>query len=296
MWHAALGLAALGILLVAGPCAAVLAVGLKLSSPAPASIGSAPSTLPRAEAVEIRSGSGALVHGWWVPGTVPGGGAVVLVHGVWSNRLQMVPRAQVLHQHGFSVLLIDLQAHGESTGRRITFGKLEGLDEAAAVAFVRDRVPAERVGLIGVSLGGAAALLGPRTLPLEALVLESVYPDIDAALANRLRAGLGRVAGPLVTPLLTPAFEVLLPPILGVTPGELRPIDRVGSVRAPILILSGMEDDRTPPDETRALFDRASEPKQMWLVPGAAHVDLERHDPVAYWAHVLPFLQEHLQH
>ena len=295
MRRAIIGLVTLGSLLVAGLCAAVLFVGLKLSSPAPAVIGSAPPSLPGAEAVEIRSGSGALVHGWWVPGTVPGGGAVVLTHGVWSNRLQMVPRAQVLRQHGFSVLLIDLQGHGESTGRRITFGKLEGLDEAAAISLVRNKVPTERVGLIGVSLGGAAAVLGPGPLPIDALVLESVYLDIDAALANRLRAGLGRVAGPLFTPLLTPAFELLLPPILGVTPSELRPIDHVGAVKAPILLLSGTEDDRTPPDETRDLFDHAPEPKQLWLVPGAAHVDLERYNADAYWSHVLPFLQERLQ-
>ena len=53
---------------------------------------------------------------------------------------------------------------------------------------------------------------------MDALVLESVYPDIDAALSNRLRAGLGRVAGRLFTPLLTPMFELLLPPILSVIP------------------------------------------------------------------------------
>jgi len=68
-------------------------------------------------------------------------------------------------------------------------------------------------------------VLGPEPLEADALVLESVYPDIDAALANRLRAGLGRVAGPLLTPLLVPVFKLLLPPILGVTPDELRPID-----------------------------------------------------------------------
>ncbi len=116
----------------------------------------------------------------------------------------MVDRARVLHEHGFSVLLFDFQASGESSGHRITFGKLEGLDAAAAVAFVRDRRPGERVGVIGTSLGGSAALLGPTPLAVDALVLEAVYPDMDAALSTRLRVRLGRFAGPLFTPLLTP--------------------------------------------------------------------------------------------
>jgi fermentation-respiration switch protein FrsA (DUF1100 family) len=180
----------------------------------------------------------------------------------------MLPRAQVLHQNGFSVLLVDLQGHGDSPGRRITFGKLEGLDAAAAVQFVRGRLPSERIGIDGVSLGGAAALLGPKPLDVQALVLESVYPDIDAALANRLRTGLGRFVGPMLTPVLSPLFEWLLPPILGVQPSELRPIDHIGSATAPILLLSGSEDDRTPLPEARALFDAAPESKLFVAVSG----------------------------
>lgn len=283
------------VLLGTGLCAAVLAVGLMLSSPKPVAIGPPPASLPDAESVQITSLSGSVLHGWWVPGTVPGGGAVVLLHGVWENRLRMLPRAVILHQNDFSVLLVDLQAHGESPGRRVTFGKNEGLDAAAAVQFVRDRLPGERIGVIGVSLGGAATLLGPKPLDVQALVLESVYPDIDAALANRLRTGLGPVAGPLLTPILSPLFERLLPPILGVQPAELRPIDRIGSATAPILLLSGSEDDRTPLAEAQALFDAAPQPKRFVAVRGAAHVDLERFDRDAYWKQVLPFLDEALQ-
>jgi fermentation-respiration switch protein FrsA (DUF1100 family) len=207
----------------------------------------------------------------------------------------MVQRARVLNDHGFAVLLFDFQAHGDSLGSHITFGRLEAMDAAAAVRFVRDRLPTEKVGAIGVSLGGAAALLGPEPLPVDALVLESVYPDIDAALANRLRTGLGPVIGPLFTPLLTPIFELLLPPILGVRPDELRPIDRIGTATAPILVASGTADDRTSLIEAQALFDPAPEPKRFWAVEGAAHADLERYDPSHYWRIVLPFLTEHLQ-
>jgi fermentation-respiration switch protein FrsA (DUF1100 family) len=236
-----------------------------------------------------------LLQGWWVPGATFGEGAIVLMHGVRANRLQMAARARVLHQHGFSVLLFDFQAHGESLGRRITFGKLESLDAAAAVRFVRDKRPLDRIGVIGVSLGGAAALLGPEPLAVNALVLESVYPDIDSALSNRLRVNLGPVAGAIFTPLLTSTFRLLLPPILRAAPGELRPIDRIGTVRAPVLIASGASDGYTPLSEARALFERAAEPKQFWAVDGAAHVDLEQYDVARYWRVVLPFLNKYLR-
>lgn len=292
--RAAAGLALLGSSLAAGLCASVFAVGLSLSAPVPAVLGSPPAELPGAEAVRIPSASGSVLRGWWVPGG-PSGGGVVLLHGIRSNRLSLVRRARMLHEHGFAALLLDLQAHGESPGRRITFGRLEALDAAAAVAFVRERLPGERVGAIGVSLGGAAAVLGPAPLPVDALVLESVYPDIGAALAHRLRTALGPVAGPVFTPVLVPAFELLLPPVLGVRPDELRPADRIGAATAPLLVASGTADDRTPLAEARRLFERAPEPKVFWAVPGAGHVDLERHDPDAYRRVVLPFLVRHLR-
>ena len=285
----------LGALAVVGLCAAVLAVGLYLSSPAAADIGAPPAFLPGAESVSFPSGSGATVHGWFASGASPPGGAVLLLHGVRSNRREMTERARVLQQHGYAVLLIDLHAHGETGGRRITYGKLEAVDAAAALDWLRRRLPGTRVGAIGVSLGGAAALLGPEPLAVDALVLESVYPDIGAALSNRLRIGLGPWVGPLATPVLAPVFQTLLPPILGVRPAELRPIDRIAAIKSPLLLASGTIDERTPLAEAEALFARAPEPKQFWAVPGAAHVDLERFDPGAYWQHVLPFLDHALR-
>jgi pimeloyl-ACP methyl ester carboxylesterase len=134
--------------------AAAIVVGLRLSTPRPATVGAPPANLVRAEVVEIPSASGAVLRAWWVPADEPDAGAVVLLHGVWENRRRMLRRAEVLSAEGYAVLLPDLQAHGESNGWRITFGGLESRDAAAAVGFVRARLPGVRIGLIGVSLGG----------------------------------------------------------------------------------------------------------------------------------------------
>jgi fermentation-respiration switch protein FrsA (DUF1100 family) len=241
------------------------------------------------ETVVIPSASGTNLRGWFVHGR-PGGGAVVLMHGIKANRMSMVRRARLLRDNGFSVLLFDFRAHGESSGSRITLGHLEALDARAAVEFVRQRLPDERVGAIGASLGGAAALLGPGPLPVDALVLEAVYPDIETALANRLRLGLGPGLGRVVVPPLIPVFELFAPLAVGVWPSQLRPIDHIGEVTAPVFVIAGASDRRTTLAETRALFARAREPKFLWEVEAADHVDLEAFAPDAYRRHVLPFL------
>src|SRR5262245_42515110 len=93
---------ALGGLLVVG---AGIGAGFYLSSPAPAKIGAAPAG-SHGEEGTIASGSDANLRGWFIKGK-PGGGAVVLLHGVRGNRLAMLRRAALFSAEGFSVLLFD---------------------------------------------------------------------------------------------------------------------------------------------------------------------------------------------
>jgi hypothetical protein len=65
---------------IAGLCAAVIGVGLRLSAPAHTAIGAPPADL-NVEVVEFPSASGATIRGWFIAGQ-PGHGAVVLMHGV----------------------------------------------------------------------------------------------------------------------------------------------------------------------------------------------------------------------
>jgi fermentation-respiration switch protein FrsA (DUF1100 family) len=110
-----------------------------------------------------------------------------------------------------------------------------------------------------------------------------------------MRATLGPRLGPVAAPPLLWLFMRLLPPVLGIDPLTLRPIDRIAQARTPILVASGAEDHFTTIAEATALFDRAPVPKLFWAVPGARHVDLEAFGPAEYRRRVLPFLTQALQ-
>jgi alpha-beta hydrolase superfamily lysophospholipase len=225
------------------------------------------------------SESGARLAAWFVPGA-PGGGAILLLHAVRSNKHAMLPRARFLNAQGFAVLAIDLQAHGESEGERITFGYREAADVRAAVAKLRALAPGERVGVVGVSLGGAALALASPRPAVDAAVLESVYPTVEDAVANRLAIRFG-VLGPRLAPLLL----VQLEPRLGFAAAELRPIERVAALGCPLLVVQGTADRHATMADARRLFEAAAEPKTFYAVEGAGHVDLHAHAGAASARH-----------
>jgi uncharacterized protein len=239
------------------------------------------------EAVAIPSNSGAKLAGWYLPGA--GRGAVLLLHGVKSNRLVLVDRMRFLRDAGYSTLAIDFQAHGESSGRRITFGQLESLDARSALAWLRARLPRERVAALGISMGGAALLIG-QPIEADAVVIESVYPDFAAAISNRLALTLGPL-GRLFTPSVLAAMRV----VRGIDASKLRPIDGIGRLHRPILIMTGAEDQKTTVAESRALFAMANPPKSYWEAPGAGHFDLAAVGGLAYRERLLSFLNSTLR-
>ncbi len=215
---------------------------------------------------------------------------VLLLHGVRADRTQMLGRARSLSRLGYAVLLIDLPAHGESSGKRITFGAKEAAGVTAAVAFLRGKLPGERLGIIGVSLGAAATVLADLRPTPNAVVLESMYPTIEEAVAARLVMRLGSLGASLAPVLLWQ-----LPLRTGVSADGLRPIQRLQHLGAPVLVASGTEDRHTTWTETQRLFQSARQPKELWRVDGAAHVDLHAFQPYEYEHRVFGFLAKHLR-
>lgn len=285
--HIVLTLSLILSLLLLGLAAAWWAGGY-LSRPRQQAVGAPPQDLA-AETLRIATDDGWVI-GWLVPGQT-GAGVVLVMHGIGGNRNDLIARGRWLRRQGYGVLLLDLPSHGESSGGRVTYGWRESVGVKAALAELRRRFPEERIGVIGISLGAAALVYGqPRPAP-DAVVLESLYPDFESAIKNRLRLHLGP-AGPLLAPLLL----VQLPVRSGITADDLRPERFIAGLGAPLLIISGDQDSHATPADTQRLFAAAAEPKTLWLIPGAAHVDLYSHQGRTYEERVGGFLARHLRH
>jgi alpha-beta hydrolase superfamily lysophospholipase len=241
------------------------------------------------EDISLTSLSGSTLSGWHIQSNQKKG-VVILVHGIRANRTSMIERAKFLYDAGYSSVLIDLQAHGESTGDMITMGHLEKHDVKATIEYVKETHPLEPIGLIGVSLGGAAATLA-SPLNIDAVILESVYTDISQAIHNRVSIKLGPLSW-----LPAEILIVQIEPRIGVNIANLRPIDKIQSIASPVFIISGKNDLHTTEAESRSFFNEAKQPKELWLLDNAKHVNLYKHSPTLYKSKVLEFLKQHMSY
>lgn len=277
-----------GLLAVAVFAGTAWHVGSLVVAPAKRSVPIPPSDYLPIQLASLSSESTSSLAAWFIP-RPDATATVVLLHPIRGNRLTMLSRAKLLYDAGYSIVLVDLHAHGESSGEHITFGHLERHDVGAAVEFARQKSPEHKIAIIGRSLGGASALLA-FPLPIDALVLESVYPTINEATRNRISRWLGPCSH-VVAPCLLSQLHFRL----GISSTDLRPIDNLAAARCPVLVLAGELDEHTTAAETSRMFDSAVEPKRLVMFPNAAHVDLLRANPELYTKSVLEFLASALR-
>lgn len=136
--------------------------------------------------------SGINIAGWWAE-TDPAAPAVILVHGLGGckNAIDVLVPAGMLWRNGFNVLLIDVRDVGDSDPEDgwTSVGNDESLDVLGAwdwLVTTKGYAP-ERIGLFGVSLGGATSLYAFQDEPrIAALFLEGTFASLLAVVADEM--------------------------------------------------------------------------------------------------------------
>src|SRR5262249_5701182 len=127
------------------------------------------------ERLECRTADGLRLVGWAVTPPRPRA-TVVLCHGIRGNREKTLSRTAFLVAAGYRCVAFDHRAHGESAGRRTSFGFHESRDVRAILELTRRLWPGQRLAVLGISMGAAALCYAAdwaRTC--DAVILESLY-------------------------------------------------------------------------------------------------------------------------
>lgn len=229
--------------------------------------------------VGFQSTDGVRLSAWWVPAESTFR-AAVLVPG-WGgykfdeHLLQTIP---VYHGAGYSVLLLDLRAQGESGGARRTLGYREVRDVRGALAWLQRRgYVAENVVLHGWSMGGATAMRAAPGTGVAAVVEEAGYADLPLLLNDKIPefvpfGGLLRPAL-LLAGRIFPDFE-----LWEVVPK--REAAMLSDEGVPLLIIHSTADDIVPYEQARILA-AAYPGARVWKLEGYGHVEAYEHPEYA---------------
>jgi fermentation-respiration switch protein FrsA (DUF1100 family) len=210
----------------------------------------------------------------------------------------MLPYVPVLHAAGYHVLLYDQRAQGDSSGDAVTYGYHEAEVLVSATSDVRERSGARAVGALGISLGGAVVLLGAgQGARVDAVVADSAFADLDGVIQEGTPMRLFLVGQVLLGNMAGAAWERLAPLVAwhaeresGLRTASVRPIETIAAISPrPLLLIHGQQDGLFSYQNSVALYGRAGEPKELWLVPDGKHGTVRDQRPAEYDQRVVEF-------
>ncbi|MEP6995292.1 MAG: alpha/beta hydrolase, partial [Acidobacteriota bacterium] len=219
----------------------------------------------RAEELSVLTEDGVRLHGWWIQGVR--GRAVLFFHGNAGNAGDRLDRARILNERfGLDVFLVDYRGYGRSEGHPSEEGLYRDSRAVHEIALDRGFRPGQIV-VFGESLGSAVAIQLAIDRPCAGVILETPFLSI-AAMARK--------------------YYPFVPTILIRTRFDNE--GKIGAVAPPKLFLIAERDEVVPADQGRRLFERAKDPKTLFVIPGSGHNDTYVSGGEPYWKAWTQFL------
>lgn len=209
---------------------------------------------------------------WWMPAPDPHAPALLYLHGTFRNLYHNHPKMQAIREAGYSVLGVEYRGWGESTPIVPSEQSIYADAEAGWRELVRLQPDPTRRVIFGHSLGGAVAVeLAARKAAeggYAGLILESTFTCL---------------------PELAGTATSLAVPLAWLSGQHFDSQSKIGSVRAPVLVMHGTADRTVPFDLGRRLFGFAGEPKTFVAFPDGNHSRLHDVAPERYRAALADF-------
>jgi pimeloyl-ACP methyl ester carboxylesterase len=221
---------------------------------------------------EIKNARGERIDHTYHHGEKGSPALVIIGHGVTGNKDRpfVVALAEGLARAGFSALRISFSGNGASGGK---FAESTISKEVEDLGSVLDAVPDRKIVYVGHSMGGAVGVL-------RASKDERIKALVSLAGMVHTKAFAEREFGSV-----KPGEGFMWDdPNCPVSQQYMDDMARIGSVvehgtkiRVPWILLHGTEDDVVPIQDSRDIYARANQPKQLIEIAGANHVFAGEH-------------------
>ncbi|HMW47518.1 MAG TPA: alpha/beta fold hydrolase [Cellvibrionaceae bacterium] len=248
------------------------------------------------EAVLLNTADGGKIAGWYIPARERLGKVVVLIHGSGYDRRGTDFYARILLKQGYGILMYDQRNHGESSGPLNTFNRMDKMqgDLVAVITYLENEkhLAPSSIGIVGISLGGFAALNLPAATinRIGPLWLDGIRSDnfgvyasgnVLSDTARQLFDYQTRLLAGLLTsePIAAPAksFRTLLPAV------------KQANIQ---LVASGLDNQERKTNE--GLIPYLSPSMSLWIIPNAWHIGGRFDAKDEYEQRMTAFFNNHL--
>lgn len=237
------------------------------------------------EDASFTTSDGLTLRGWHIPSQNKA--AVILIHPIASNRIGVIGVAEVLARNGYGVLLFDLRAHGESDGEILPFGGNEAEDVRGAAAYLQARpdVDPNRIGAMGLSLGAQVSILGAA----DTAAIKAVVADGPCCTTFEDWPPPESFSDWLCVP-----YDLIFFPMLHWRTGVSDPVsvqEAIAKISPRPILLIGGGSERNMLEHH---YGAADEPKTLWIIPEADHINGLNVRPEEYEKRIVRFFNQAL--
>lgn len=226
------------------------------------------------EEVTLKTADGVQLSSWYVP-TENSELTVLFCHGNGGNITHRLDSINILHNLGLNCFIFDYRGYGDSEGKPSEEGTY--LDAMAAYKWLTEtrKLPANKIIILGRSLGGSIAAQLASKVDVAGLIVESGFTSY---------VDMGRKFYPYM-------------PVRWFAKFSYRTIDYIREVRCPVLVIHSRNDEIAPFEFGLELYRMANEPKEFVEIFGSHNdgflVSSETYNKA--WAKWLQFLEQYYE-
>lgn len=238
---------------------------------------------------------GRQLHAMFASAAKPTDKTAVIVHGYTDNAIRMLMIGYLYNNDlNYNILLPDLQDNGLSEGPAIQMGWKDRLDVLNWMNIAND-IFGKRTQMVvhGISMGAATTMMvsGEAQQPfVKCFVEDCGYTSVWDEFSFQLKDMFGLPEFPL---MYTTSW--LCNAKYGWNFQEASSLEQVKKCSLPMFFIHGDADTYVPTRMVYPLYEAKSEPKELWIVPGATHAMSYKDYPQEYTERVKIFVGKYIR-
>ncbi|MCR5327591.1 MAG: lysophospholipase [Saccharofermentans sp.] len=217
---------------------------------------------------------------------------VILVHGYDESPAEMAAYARLMMRKvQCHCIITHMRGHGMSGGKNFTWGLMESVDLDAWFAFTKRRLGNNcRIYLVSRGAGATACLLAAQQQGFDSNVVGIIADSPVASLTSFLKNSLSK-STKISPDAIIARIRKLAQKNFGFDINRCDATDHASSIKVPVLIFQGGEDDVTVPSGSRDIYDGLRSRKRMVIVNNAKHLECYEKSQAMYEREVQKFIE-----